>query len=230
LVLVGVAGCANQQPQLPTQKPATNTPAEPTETDDTDVEEDMDAESDTDTDTETVTDTETLEEDLPDATATVAETVTVTATEETEPYPMPTFAPSSTPMVYPEPENPTPIPTFTPTPTDAEMTDEETGAITGELLDLEGKPVKGIKVFLAEIGEGDMISFNPSVSKSGFVNDEGFFHIKNIEPGQYSLAVWTPMSERLLPDPNRGGNSAILVTVIAGEVTDIGMIEVERPR
>jgi hypothetical protein len=34
----------------------------------------------------------------------------------------------------------------------------------------------------------------------------------------------------LLPDPNRGGNSAILVTVIAGEVTDIGMIEVERPR
>jgi hypothetical protein len=114
------------------------------------------------------------------------------------------------------------------------MYTEETGAITGVLLNKDtGEPLENLTVFAATISEDDdIISYNDQTSSRGHVlpGNEGRFSIKQVEPGRYSLALWTPKSSLLVPDPESDDpSSAILVIVEAGEVTDVGTIRVPQP-
>jgi hypothetical protein len=114
------------------------------------------------------------------------------------------------------------------------MYTEETGAITGVLLnEATGEPLENLTVFAATISEDDdIISYNDQTSSRGHVlpGNEGRFSIKQVEPGRYSLALWTPKSSLLVPDPESDDpSSAILVIVEAGEVTDVGTIRIPQP-
>lgn len=153
-------------------------------------------------------------------------------TAETSPYPLPTRR--SRPTAYPDPPS-SASPTSSPSPMPTvPMYTEETGAITGVLLNKDtGEPLENLTVFAATISEDDdIISYNDQTSSRGHVlpGNEGRFSIKQVEPGRYSLALWTPKSSLLVPDPESDDpSSAILVIVEAGEVTDVGTIHVPQP-
>jgi hypothetical protein len=122
-----------------------------------------------------------------------------------------------------------------PAPTEQVMTTETTGAITGVLLDTEGQPISGLGVFLADLTDGpepgtNIITYQLASSKRGSTDDRGRFVINDVEPNSYSLAVWTPSYSGLIPEPGSAEGSAILLEVEAGEVTDVGTLEIERPQ
>lgn len=104
----------------------------------------------------------------------------------------------------------------------------------GVLLDTEGKPVSNIFVFLATVTPGPtldapIISFTLD-SPKGSTDAKGQFVIKNVPAGIYSLAVWTPATNALIPPPNGKEGSAIQVEVINNRITDVGELRIVRPR
>lgn len=139
--------------------------------------------------------------------------------------------PSTAITAYPEPtlEGPT-----TALPLQETMVSPSTGAIRGVLLDTEGKPVSNIFVFLATVTPGPtldapIISFTLD-SPKGSTDAKGQFVIKNVPAGIYSLAVWTPATNALIPPPNGKEGSAIQVEVINNRITDVGELRIVRPR
>jgi hypothetical protein len=131
----------------------------------------------------------------------------------------------------------TPVPTTNEVQTaEAEPTRENgTPSITGILLDKEGQPVADIGVFLADLspgptGEKNVITFSPTSARRGVTDANGRFVIYDVAAGSYSLALWTPASSMLIPDPDSPEGNAILVEVRAGQVTDVGNLTIERPR
>ncbi|NJN67216.1 MAG: hypothetical protein HC884_11155 [Chloroflexaceae bacterium] len=150
---------------------------------------------------------------------------------EPSPYPMPTRR--SKPSPYPVPPSASPSPSPSPMPT-VPMYTEETGAITGILLNQEtDEPLENLTVFAATVSEdNEIISYNDQTSSRGHLlpENEGRFTIKQVKPGRYSLALWTPRSSLLVPDPESEDEaSAILVTVEPGKVTDVGTIHIAQP-
>ena len=140
----------------------------------------------------------------------------------------------------------TPVPTTTTTQTvEAEATtqtveteataDNRSPSITGILLDKTGQPIADIGVFLADLspgpdGEKNVITFSPTSARRGVTDASGRFVIYDVADGSYSLALWTPASSSLIPDPRSADGNAILVEVHAGQVTDVGKLTVQRPR
>lgn len=144
-----------------------------------------------------------------------------------EAYPVPTTPPLMPAYPYPQPSTATPEPV----PTPIIELDNTKGAIRGILLDTEGKPIAGLAVFLATITEtsaGPVISFTLE-SQNGFTDDQGRFAIRNVPAGVYSLAIWTPATNFLIPAPNGEEGSAIRVEVRNGEITELGEIRARRP-
>lgn len=142
-------------------------------------------------------------------------------------YPVPTTAPTL--PAYPYPLSPTVTSEIVVTPV-IEL-DATKGAIRGILLDMENKPIAGLFVFLATITEspaGPIISFSLESPKGG-TDAEGRFVIPNVPAGVYSLAIWTPATNFLIPAPNGEEGSAIRVEVRNGEITELGEIRVRRP-
>ncbi len=122
-------------------------------------------------------------------------------------------------------------PTLEPSDAQPIEVNDSIGAIRGTLLDTEGKPIAGISVFLASIVDspsGKLITFSLE-SQRGSTDDRGLFVIRNVAGGTYSLAIWTPATNFLIPAPNGGENSAIEVKVVNGQITDLGEIRVRRP-
>ncbi|MGQ9876785.1 MAG: carboxypeptidase-like regulatory domain-containing protein [Chloroflexus sp.] len=108
---------------------------------------------------------------------------------------------------------------------------ESSGAIRGILLDKEGQPIAGLYVFLATITDnpaGPIISFSLESDK-GLTNAKGLFVIDNVPAGVYSLAIWTPAVNFLIPAPNGEEGSAIRVEVRNGQITELGEIRIKRP-
>ncbi len=142
-------------------------------------------------------------------------------------YPVPTAL--SLVPAYPYPQPPTP--TFRPTDTTSIELDSTKGAIRGILLDMEGKPIANLFVFLATITNspaGPLISFTLESQKGG-TDAEGRFVIRDVPAGVYSLAVWTPATNFLIPAPSGEEGSAIQVEVRNGEITELGEIRIKRP-
>ncbi|MGQ9612267.1 hypothetical protein [Chloroflexus sp.] len=149
--------------------------------------------------------------------------------ETSSAYPVPTERPQTPIYPYPLPPTITPVSVDTAEPT-IEI-GESSGAIRGILLDKEGQPIAGLYVFLATITDnpaGPIISFLLESDK-GFTNAAGQFVIDNVPAGVYSLAIWTPAVNFLIPAPNGEEGSAIRVEVRNGQITELGEIRIKRP-
>lgn len=150
-------------------------------------------------------------------------------TAQTSAYP----EPLATSTAYPAPvvEGPTVTAAL---PLQETIVSPSTGAIRGVLLDTEGKPVSNIFVFLATVTPGPtpdapIISFTLD-SPKGSTDASGRFIIRNVPAGVYSLAIWTPATNALIPPPNGKEGSAIRVEVVNNRITDVGELRIVRPR
>ncbi|ACL25180.1 hypothetical protein Cagg_2301 [Chloroflexus aggregans DSM 9485] len=172
----------------------------------------------------------------PQATPTVVDTSNISS----QSYPVTTpNAPDSSsaypvPTTEPIPASPYPVlETTAPAtePTSPIVVDSTKGAIRGVLLDTEGKPIAQLFVFLATITDnptGPVISFSLD-SQKGATDNQGNFVIRDVPAGIYSLAIWTPATNFLIPAPNGEPGSAIRVEVRNGEITELGQIRIRRP-
>lgn len=150
-------------------------------------------------------------------------------TAQTSTYPDPSTAITA----YPSPllEGPTVTADL---PLQETIVSPSTGGIQGVLLDTEGKPISSIFVFLATVTPGPtpdapIISFSLD-SPKGSTDAGGRFIIKNVPAGTYSLAIWTPATNALIPPPNGKEGSAIRVEVVNNRITDVGELRIVRPR
>lgn len=120
-------------------------------------------------------------------------------------------------------------PTSIPTPTSSK------GAITGRFVDYQsGEPGPEIVLYLGELSPVDLdgeethiVSMNPDSSPSAATDKGGYFAFQEVEPGTYAIVMWTPGNSWVVSDPDT--NLDILVTVEAGEITDLGEIETNLP-
>ena len=152
----------------------------------------------------------------------VSESPTVQATPILTPTkPAPT---STEPAPTPTESAPTPVP----------MPSADKGAIVGRFIDFEtGEPPRtAMPVFLGELlplepGDSFMITMLPTSAPQTEVNVQGDFVFSDVEPDTYAMIFWTPMNNWVISDPET--EEAILVTVNAGEITDLGEVVVDLP-
>ena len=137
----------------------------------------------------------------------------------TEPMPTPTR-----PVPTPTKSVPTPIPTPS----------ADRGAIIGRFVDFEtGEPLRTVMpVFLGELsplspGDSFVITMLPTSSPQSKVDAQGYFAFADVEPDTYAMIFWTPMDSWVISDPET--EESILVTVNAGEITDLGEVAVNLP-
>lgn len=154
------------------------------------------------------------------------------------PLPAPTEPTPTEPA--PTPTQPAPTPTeLVPTPTESAPTPVPTpsadkGAIVGRFVDFEtGEPPRNaMPVFLGKLspldpGDSFVITMLPTTSPQTAVDEQGYFAFSDVEPDTYAMIFWTPMSNWVISDPET--EDAILVTVNAGEITDMGEVAVDLP-
>jgi hypothetical protein len=67
-----------------------------------------------------------------------------------------------------------------------------------------------------------LVMMNPSSAPGTTSDTHGYFAFQDIAPGTYALVIWTPAHSQVISDPET--NLDILVTVQAGEITDLGKV------
>ena len=87
-------------------------------------------------------------------------------------------------------------------------------------------------VFLGELvpltpGDEFMVTMLPSSSPQTGVDTQGYFAFSDVEPDTYAMVFWTPVKSWVVSDPET--EEAILVTVNAGEIIDVGELTVNLP-
>ncbi len=113
----------------------------------------------------------------------------------------------------------------------APVTTSDLGAVTATLIYANSdRPVRGQPFFAAGMlpVEGVEDSFIPkldtAVDQQGFSDAQGLVVISGIPPGNYALVLMTPLGPILVEaDAN---SEAITFEITAGEVTDLGTIDV----
>lgn len=173
---------------------------------------------------------------------TPAETVAVSVSEIPDesptpfsvyPYPAPA---TSTPFDYTKEEG-YPVPGTTPffenlpeslvIPTP----EAETGVVVGQLLTPGpgGEPYYGT-LYLARTISSDtegmppIIAFSESEDPVSIQDKTGRFLFTAVLPGEYALALWSPVSSTILQKPD--SEEYLVFAVRAGEVTDLGIIAI----
>lgn len=151
---------------------------------------------------------------------------TPTVPTPTKPAPTPTEP-------VPTPTKPVPTPTES-VPTPIPMPSTDRGAIVGRFVDFEtGEPPRTVMpVFLGKLspltpGDSFVITMLPTTSPHTEVDAQGYFAFTDVEPDTYAMIFWTPVNSWVISDPET--EEAILVTVNAGEVTDLGEVAVDLP-
>lgn len=125
---------------------------------------------------------------------------------------------SGVPSVVPQPVA-TPI-SLTPAP--------GTGIVKGVILNYQTKePLSESVVYLGEIiksttSDDEMASLEPVSAPRAYSDEHGNFAFVNLLPKEYVVAASTPRGQVFLIDPNT--QNEIRVTVIAGQVKDIGTV------
>jgi hypothetical protein len=70
-----------------------------------------------------------------------------------------------------------------------------------------------------------VISISPSSDPLATQAQDGSFMFTNVEPGEYRLFLWSPMSLVLVKDVNT--SEEIIIIVSAGKITDLGDIVIQ---
>ena len=108
------------------------------------------------------------------------------------------------------------------------------GTIVGHFVDIESGAPPGaeVSVFLGTLSMMDpsdsyVITMLPTDSPQAITDVHGYFAFLDIEPGTYAMVIWTPMNSWIVSEPET--EEAVLVTVDAGQVTDLGEKAVKLP-
>lgn len=149
------------------------------------------------------------------------------------PYPFPV---TSTEFVYtPAPGYPSPpvTPFYSELPDSLEIPapSPDTGVVVGQLLTPGpgGQPYYAT-LYLAHTIEASEEGYPPIISFSEVENPvaqqdkSGKFLFVDISPGEYALAIWSPISSTIIQDPDTG--DYLVFEVKAGDVTDLGVISI----
>ncbi len=146
------------------------------------------------------------------------------------PYPQPQY----TPPIVSNPGYPGPAVTTAPViPPNVVVPTPENGlgVVTGQLkVAGQNTPYLG-QLYLArtinakETGVPPMIAYSETTDPSAILDVNGKFVFSGIKPGVYAIIIWNPGGGTPLMD-NKGVDH-LLVTVEAGKVTDLGVIEVK---
>lgn len=111
-----------------------------------------------------------------------------------------------------------------------------TGVVTGRLLLLDTQePFLAPALYLGEVINNansgpnlpQVLSVTTGVDPVAVQSQNGIFVFSDINPGEYGIIIWTPMSLLPIRDVNSTENNIIIVKVDAGETTDLGDIFVE---
>jgi len=118
-----------------------------------------------------------------------------------------------------------PAPFTVPTPTD------QTGVVTGQLVDETGKPYLGsiqaskaiypiqktatVEPIFAFSNQDPMATQDPATGK---------FAIGQLAPGPFGLTLWSPAGQILITDPKTG--APVMFTITAGKTVDLGVITI----
>jgi hypothetical protein len=110
---------------------------------------------------------------------------------------------------------------------------KETGVVTGVLhsIPLGSAPPK-VAIYLGEYmyltpGPDYMLTIRQMGSSNATTDENGHFVIDNVPPGDYPLIAWTPFTSYVITAEN--GDKELIVHVEAGEVMDLGLIEINWP-
>lgn len=119
-------------------------------------------------------------------------------------------------------------------PTAVEVTqDLQLGMVTGTM-QLQGKPVRGVLLGLANVlkdanGTEIATSYDPVGGPQTTTRQDGSFTFNNVKPGRYGLIYANlPETYLLLVPGNPKIQQAILVTVTAGQQSDLGLLNFEQ--
>lgn len=149
------------------------------------------------------------------------------------PYPYPVV--EVTEIYTPDPGYPPPLvtPFFANLPESLEIPEPspDLGVIVGQLLTPGpgGEPYYAT-LYLAqtieasEAGYPPIISFSENQDPVAQQDKSGRFLFVNIPPGEYALAIWSPISSTVIQDPETG--DYLVFEVKAGEITDLGVISI----
>jgi hypothetical protein len=111
--------------------------------------------------------------------------------------------------------------------------DGETGVVTGSVFSTKmNAPLSQIGIYLGEYmyltpGPGYLVTMAQQGSPHTVADSEGRFALDKVKPGDYPLLLWTPFNSHVVSE--KDSTNELVVTVKAGEVTDLGEIQVEWP-
>ncbi len=109
--------------------------------------------------------------------------------------------------------------------------EEERGGVVGYLHSSGNQsPIVGIGIYLGKIlpldpGPEFLITIEENESPHSRTDNEGYFEISDVPPGEYPIIVWTPFKSQVVADDS--GERELIVIIETGKVTDLGVIEVE---
>lgn len=155
-----------------------------------------------------------------------------------EPQPTATFA-SQTEEPFESPLSPLPTPEAAGVvPTRLPALEENLGGAIGQFVDVvSGEPIVGSIVYLGELtpmksedGQDatNFVMMVPTTSPSSPLDANGGFSFTNIEPGTYAFVLWTPGESWIVNDPET--QETLLVTIVAGQITDLDAVAIEGRR
>lgn len=135
------------------------------------------------------------------------------------------------PGIYPGPGGLVPVrssPVILSTP------DSTRGTIIGRVVNsATGQPSAGLILYLGTLlplnpGPSHLVNFDLTNSPKVYPDDAGEFRVENINPGEYTLILWTPhaISQAQYPDKPE---KELIIVVEAGRIVDIGTVAVVTP-
>lgn len=135
------------------------------------------------------------------------------------PHLAPAASPSSTvTVVVPLPTSGLATPTATP--------ELGKGLVSGKLTRFDGTPLKGIIIYGALIemrGEMRLASVDPLADKRVITDAEGHFRLDNLLPGEYALAMQSPVGIIM---PHNPTGQIVKFTITADGETKLGQLAV----
>lgn len=108
-----------------------------------------------------------------------------------------------------------------------------TGGVSGVIYSTTMKaPMKAYLIYLAEKlpltpGPKYLLTIQQNGSPHAETDAEGHFHMEGVGPGDYALIIWTPQTSYVIPDAS--GKNELPVVVQKGEITDLGLINIDWP-